>query len=215
MKTKVILVDDHAVVRAGFKMLLSTNEGIEVIAEAERGEQAIQLYQEKQPDIMVMDISMPGIGGLEAIRRICERHGNAKILVFSVHEEAIFISRALDAGAMGFISKSSAANILIKAIQCIMQGQIYVEEGLNKTSLYRSEVTEKIDHQAIINAFSPREFDIFLLLAKGQTGHKIAEQLCMGYKTVANYSTQIKKKLNVSNVAELAHIAVLYGMVNH
>jgi len=215
MKTKVILVDDHAVVRAGFKMLLSTDEGIEVIAEVERGEQAIQLYQEKQPDVMVMDISMPGIGGLEAIRRICDRHKAAKILVFSVHEESIFISRALDAGARGFISKNSAANILIEAIQCINHGQIYIEQGLKKSSsLAQSEVVQT-DHQATIKAFSHREFDVFLLLAKGNTSHKIAEQLCIGYKTVANYSTQIKKKLNVSSVAELAHIAVLYGMVNH
>jgi len=215
MKTKVILLDDHAVVRAGFKMLLSTDEGIEVIAEAERGEQAIQLYQEKQPDVMVVDISMPGIGGLEAIRRICGRHKAAKILVFSVHEESIFISRALDAGAKGFISKNSAANILIEAIQCIKQGQVYVEQGLKNTSSLVSSETVQTDHQVIIKAFSPREFDVFLLLAKGYTSHKIAEQLCIGYKTVANYSTQIKKKLNISSVAELAHIAVLYGMVNH
>ncbi len=215
MKTKVILVDDHAVVRAGFKMLLSTDEGIEIIAEAERGEHAIQLYQEQRPDVMVMDISMPGIGGLEAIRRICDRDEAAKILVFSVHEEPIFISRALDAGAMGFISKNSAANILIEAIQCIMQGQVYVEEGLKKTQLYEPSITVQTDHQATINGFSPREFDVFLLLAKGLTGHKIAEQLCIGYKTVANYSTQVKKKLGVSSVAELAHIAVLSGMVNY
>ena len=176
MKTKVILVDDHAVVRAGFKMLLSTNEGIEVIAKAARGEEAIQLYQEKQPDIMVMDISMLGIGGLEAIRRICGRYANAKILVFSVHEEAIFIS------------KSSAANILIKAIQCIMQGQIYVEEGLNKTTSYRAEVAEKINYQAIINAFSPREFDIFLLLEKGKKGKR-------GIKLLSNSVWDIKRLL--------------------
>lgn len=207
MTIKVILVDDHTVVRAGFKMLLATDEQIEVIAEAERGEQAIQLYLDKQPDVMVMDISMPGIGGLEAIRRICKRDSQAKILVFSVHNEQVFINQAIEAGAKGFISKNSAAHILIEAIQYIDNGKRYIEDGLMPAM--------PSAQQKIIDTLSPREFDIFLLLAKGQTAHKISADLCLSYKTVANYSTQIKKKLNVVTVAELTHIALLYGVVNH
>jgi len=215
MKINVILVDDHAVVRAGFKMLLSTDERIKVVAEAERGEQAIQLFQAYQPDVMVMDISMPGIGGLEAIRRICARHKTAKILVFSVHEEQVFISRAMQAGAKGFISKSSAATVLIEAILDIQQGKVYIEQTLDKSGRTNDSDAQQIDYQCIISAFSPREFDVFLLLAKGKTVHKVADEMCLGYKTVANYSTQLKKKLNISTVAELAHIAMLYGVVNH
>ncbi|TXL22334.1 DNA-binding response regulator, partial [Methylococcaceae bacterium HT2] len=203
MKIRVILVDDHAVVRAGFKMLLATDAQIEVIAEAERGEQAIKLYQDQQPDIMVMDISMPGIGGLEAIRRICARDNQAKTLVFSVHNEQVYINQAIKAGAKGFISKNSAADILIDAIQHIVKDGRYIEEGLMPAM--------PSDYQQTIDTLSPREFDIFLLLAKGRTAHKISDELCLGYKTVANYSTQIKKKLNVTTVAELAHIALLYG----
>ena len=214
MKIKVILVDDHAVVRAGFKMLLATDERIEVIAEAERGEQAIQLYQTMHPDVMVMDISMPGIGGLEAIRRICIRDKNAKILVFSVHNEQAFINQAIKAGAKGFISKSSAADTLIDAIQHIFSGRDYIDSELIKSESQEDKVIAP-DLQSIINAFSTREFDVFVGLAKGKTAHKISEELCLSYKTVANYSTQIKKKLNVSTVAELAHIALLYGIVNH
>ena len=213
MKIKVILVDDHAVVRAGFKMLLATNEHIEVIAEAERGEEAMQLYKSRQPDIMVMDISMPGIGGLEAIRRICARDKHAKILVFSVHNEQVFINQAIKAGAKGFISKNSAADILIDAIQHIVQGEIYIEEALIQT-IDQDDNTAPIDHQPIIETLSNREFDIFVLLAKGKTPHKISAELCLSYKTVANYSTQIKKKLNVVTIAELTHIALLSGMVN-
>ena len=212
MKIKVILVDDHAVVRAGFKMLLATDEQIEVIAEADRGEQAIQLYQQYQPDVMVMDISMPGIGGLEAIRRICARFDKAKILVFSVHNEQVFIDQAINAGARGFISKNSAADILIDALKCIAKGDIYIEHGLTSTS--GQEYNRLTDHQAVIETLTPREFDIFLLLAKGYTAHKISAHLCLSYKTVANYNTRIKKKLNVSTLAELAHIALSYGMVN-
>jgi len=207
----VILVDDHTVVRAGFKMLLSIDENINIIAEAERGEQALRLYADKQPDVMVMDISMAGIGGLEAMRRIVESDKLAKILVFSVHDEQVFIDRAMSAGAKGFISKSSAASELSNAIHTVAQGRIYLENPAPLNEYY----AHKTNHQWIIQQFAPREFDVFVLLAKGQTAHKIASELSLGYKTIANYSTQIKKKLNVSSVAELAHIAVLYGIVNH
>jgi len=214
MKIKVILVDDHAVVRAGFKMLLATDDRIEVIAEAERGEQAIQLYQSMKPDVMVMDISMPGIGGLEAIRRICLRDKNAKILVFSVHNEQAFINQAIKAGAKGFISKSSAADTLIDAIQHIFLGRDYIAQDLNG-AVDQQRHSSTPDLQVIINKFSTREFEIFIGLAKGKTAHKISDELCLSYKTVANYSTAIKKKLKVSTVTELTHIALMYGIVNH
>jgi len=209
-KIKVLLVDDHAVVRAGFKLLLTAAApNIEIIAEADRGELAIQLYQRHQPDIIVMDLSMPGIGGLETIRRIMQRNESANILVFSVHNEQVYVQHALNAGAKGYITKNSAPEILPEAIESILQGQLYVEQGLVKEN---TEQPSTHDYQNIINAFSVREFDIFGLLAKGLTAHKIADELCLGYKTVANYSTQIKKKLHVSSIAELTHIAILLGI---
>jgi len=211
-KIKVLLVDDHTVVRAGFKMLLATSSNMEVIAEAASGEQAIQLYQSCQPDIIVLDLSMPGIGGLEAIKRLVQRDEKVKILVFSVHDEPVYVNRALNAGAKGYITKNSAPEILPDAIETIHNGQCYVEHGLLKKS--SDEVSEH-DFQSIIQTFSAREFDVFRLLAKGLTAHKIADELCLGYKTVANYVTQIKKKLQVSSMAELAHIAVLLGIVKH
>lgn len=209
-KIKIILVDDHAVVRAGFKMLLTTVGTIDVIGEAARGEQAIQLYQELQPDMVVMDLSMPGIGGLESIRRIVQRDPEALILVFSVYHEQVYINRALAAGAKGYITKNSAPEILAEAITAIMQGDEYIESGLMKGGDAQSQ---PCDFQAVISEFSPREFDVFSLLAKGLTVHKIADQLCLGHKTVANYATQIKKKLHVSTTAELAHIAVNMGVM--
>ncbi len=207
-KIKVILVDDHAVVRAGFRMLLSTEAGIDVIAEAERGEAACHLYLEQQPDVMVLDLSMPGIGGLESIRRICNRDSTAKILVFSVHDEMVYVDRAMKAGAKGYITKNSAPGILVTAIQKIAQGEIYIEQGLMKNLPLQN-------YQTIIDTLSAREFDVFLLLAKGLTAHKIADELCLGYKTVANYGTQIRSKLKVSTVAELAHIAMVLGMMKN
>jgi two-component system, NarL family, invasion response regulator UvrY len=217
-RIKVILVDDHAVVRAGFRMLLSTEDTIEVIAEAERGEQACQLYLEKQPDVIVLDLSMPGIGGLESIRRICNRDSHAKILVFSVQNERVYVDRAINAGAKGYITKHAHPEILIAAIQKIAEGEVYIEQGLIRhESALSSESPEvfDIDYKTMIESLSTREFDVFLLLAKGLTAHKIADELCLGYKTVANYGTQIRSKLNVSSVAELAHIAIILGMMKN
>ncbi|MDD4915769.1 MAG: response regulator transcription factor [Methylococcales bacterium] len=208
-RTRIILVDDHAVVRAGFRMLLAAGESVEVVGEAERGEQAIQLYQDLQPDMLVMDLSMPGIGGLETIRRIVQRYPGARILVFSVHHEQAYVQRSLSAGALGYITKNSAAEILAEAIAAIMQGGQYVEKGLLKTVAANAAGQ---DYRLIIAEFSGREFDVFGLLARGMTVYKIADQLCLGHKTVANYATQIKKKLGVNTTAELAHIAVNLGL---
>ncbi|WAK03162.1 response regulator [Methylobacter sp. YRD-M1] len=209
-KIKVILVDDHAVVRAGFRLLLSSVDHIDVIAEAERGEQVCRLYLEKRPDVIVLDLSMPGIGGLETIRRVLLRDSAAKILVFSVHDEIVYVNRTLAAGAKGYITKNTAPAILLDAIEAIAAGGIYIEQGLRKNL---SESDSESEYRALIDALSPREFDIFRLLAKGLTIHKISDELCLGFKTVANYGTQIKSKLKVSTTAELAHIAMVLGIM--
>lgn len=204
-KITVLLVDDHAVVRAGFRLLLSTEEEIEVIAEAPCGEQALQIYGELQPDIVIMDLSMTGIGGLETTRRLVLRDEQAKVIILSVHHEKIYVQRALNAGAKGYICKHAHPETLITAIQKVMNGEMYVEQELFEKS---GDLARQTDYQIIIDTFSPREFDIFLLLAKGLTAHKISEQLCLGYKTVANYGTNIRNKLDVNSSAELAHIAL-------
>lgn len=201
-KTTVILVDDHAVVRAGFRLLLSTEENINVIAEAEKGEQVLQRYADFKPDIVVMDLSMAGIGGLEATRRLVQRYEEAKVIVFSVHHEKVYISRAMNAGAKGYICKHAHPEVLITAINQVASGEIYIEPNL------LDDEKNSMDYHDIVNAFSPREFDVFLLLAKGLTAHQISEQLCLSYKTVANYGTTIRGKLNVNSSAELAHIAL-------
>lgn len=208
-KIRVLLVDDHAVVRAGFRLLLSSAENITVVAEAERAEQALMLYSELQPDIVVTDLSMPGIGGLECIRRLKQRDSEAKILVFSIHDEAVYVDRAMNAGAMGYITKNSAADIMLEAIYDIAAGKSYIEVGLISVN---SSTTESMTPQAILNSLSAREFDIFCLLAKGLTAHDISAQLCLSYKTIANYNTQIKNKFKVSSVVELAHIAIALGL---
>ena len=204
-----LLVDDHALLRAGMRVLLSTTEHIQLVGETSKGEHAIQLYQQLRPEIVIMDLSMPGIGGLEAIRRILAHDHQARILVFSVHHEQVFVSRALQAGAKGYITKNSAPRLLLEAIEAIFNGGVYIEAGLcNQT-----DTQELNDCEAIINAFSPREFDIYRLLAEGLTVNSIAEHLCMQQKTVSNYATQIKKKLGANTFTELAHIASNLGLL--
>ena len=208
-KISVLLVDDHAIVRAGMRMLLSSAANIEIIAEADRGEVACQIYLNNKPDVVVLDLSMPGIGGLECIRRLCSRDPLAKILVFSVHNEAVYINRALAAGAKGYITKSSAPNLLIDAIQTIAANRDYVESDLMDIHLE----SPKASYQNLLNTLSPKEFDVFCLLIKGLTTHKIADELCISYKTAANYSTQIKNKFNAATITELAHIATALGII--
>jgi two-component system, NarL family, invasion response regulator UvrY len=211
-KIRVLLVDDHAVVRAGFRMLLSAQEFIGEILDIDRGELVTQEYAQFQPDVVVMDLSMPGIGGLEAIRRLLKQHNKAIVLVYSIHDEAIYVERAMQAGAKGYVSKNSAPEILAEAVKMVVKGEIYIESEL---SLASDGVTKKeVDlYREVVDLLSPREFDVFCLLAKGMNAHEASEQLCLGYKTVANYSTQIKHKLNANTAAELAHIAMVLGVI--
>jgi two-component system, NarL family, invasion response regulator UvrY len=214
-KISVLLVDDHAVVRAGFRMLLAATGSIEIVAEAERGEVACQLYLEKKPDVVVLDLSMPGIGGLECIRRICARDPSAKILIFSVHDESVYVNRALEAGALGYITKSSVPEILVDAIQNLAVGNRYIEPEMDKAGRISANKHPGGDYKNLLSTLTPKEFDVFCLLAKGMTAHRIADELCLGYKTVANYGTQVKHKFNASTVAELARIATTLGVIRN
>ena len=208
-KIKVLLVDDHTVVRAGFRMLLASQSFIGDIVDIERGELATKEYQSFQPDVVVMDLSMPGIGGLEAIRRLVKLDAKALILVYSIHDEAIYVQRALGAGAKGYVSKNSAAEVLAKAVADIAAGKLYIETGLMPAD-QSINLTDNTVAKHTPDILSPREFDVFCLLAKGLTAHVVAKELSLSYKTVCNYNTQIKEKLNAKTSADLAHIAMMH-----
>jgi len=208
-KIKVILVDDHAVVRAGYKMLLKNIDAIEVVAEAVNGEDAVQLTKDYNPDVIVMDISLPGMGGIEAIRQIILLDGNAKVLVFTMHEELVFVEQALQAGAYGYMTKSANPQLLSKAIKQIYKGKKYIDDELQKRMLYKKST--KDDSQ--LSDLSTREFQIFCLLAEGLTAAEISKQLSISYKTAANYGTQIKNKLNVATVADIARLAIRNNII--
>ena len=210
-KIKVILVDDHAVVRAGYKILLRSNENINVVAETSTGEDAIILSDKYQPDVIVMDISLPGMSGIEAIRSIVKNNNNIKILVFTMHEEVVFVERALQAGAIGYMTKSSDPEMLSKAISQVAQGKKYLDDELKQKMTYEYEKSR--DSDALLSDLSAREFQIFCLLAEGLNTNEISKQLNISYKTAANYSTQIKSKLNASTVADIARIAIRANII--
>ncbi len=206
----VMLVDDHAVVRMGFKMLLESDADIKVIAEAESGEQSIQRYVEHKPDVVVMDITMPGIGGLEAIERILAKDNMAKILVLSAHEDSVHPKRVLNAGAMGYLTKRSAAEELIKAIRTVASGKKYLEASVAQ----QMAIQQLSGDQNPVDVLSPREFEVFMALAKGKTTNEIAETLFLSPRTVGTHLYNIKQKLNANNSAEIALIAMRSGLLD-
>jgi DNA-binding NarL/FixJ family response regulator len=204
-----MLVDDHAVVRAGVRRLLEQDEKFTVVAEAETGERAYQIFGEHLPDITVLDLSMPGMGGMETIKRIITRYPTAKILVLSMHENAAFASQALKAGAKGYLAKSGLAEELSNAIQWVMTDQTYLgTEISHKIALQMHDAQG--DPMQVLSA---REFEIFRMLVDGVELSTIATTLNISLKTVANYQTVIKQKLGVNSPVEMVRLAIRCGLI--
>jgi len=210
-KINIILVDDHAVVRAGVRRLLEQEPSFDVIGEAESGEKAYQLFGELNPDVMVMDLSMPGMGGLESIRRILMRDEKARILVLSMHEDLSFANQALKLGAKGYLIKNTLGDDLVKAIKAISQGDIFLSDEIAK----KIAVSSIDGGQDPIHDLSAREFEIFRLLAEGFEVDAIATTLNISSKTVSNYQTMIKQKLNIHTPIELIRYAIKAGVIKN
>jgi two-component system, NarL family, invasion response regulator UvrY len=206
---RVMLVDDHAVVRMGFRLLLEGAADIRVVAEADSGEEAVRAYLDVRPDVLVMDISMPGIGGLEAIDRILAREPQARVLVLSAHEDAMHARRVLKAGAAGYLTKRSAAEELIQAIRLVAQGKTYLEPSIAQQLAVQQLSGEK----SPVDMLSEKEFKVFLALAKGTSVAEIAEIMSLSPRTVGTHLYNIKQKLGASNSAELAIIAMRAGLL--
>lgn len=202
---RVLLVDDHAVVRMGFRLLLQSQAEMSVIAEAESGEMACQRYSELHPDVVVMDLAMPGMGGLEALRRILAHDPQARVLTLSAQDDPMHARRALREGALGFLSKRSAPEALLEAVSAIAAGQRFIDRDLaQKLALDDIEGAAK----SVIDRLSEREFDVFLRLARGATVQRIAEDLNLSPSTVGTHLYNVKQKLRVNNQSELTLIAI-------
>lgn len=206
---KVMLVDDHAVVRMGFKLLLQGSPDIEVIGEAQSGEEAVRLFQALAPDVLVMDISMPGIGGLEAIDRVLAKDPQQKILVLSAHEDVMHARRVLKAGASGYLTKRSAAEVLMEAIRAVHKGQLYLEPQIAQAMAMEQVSGSKNP----VDALSEKEFKVFIELAKGKSVQDIADVMSLSPRTIGTHLYNIKQKLDAANSAELAIIAIRAGLL--
>ena len=209
-KISVILADDHAVVRMGFKLLLQDTKDITVVGEAESGEEVIKLLNTLTADLIVMDLSMPGIRGLATISRVVSKAKSPKILILSAHEDAIHPKRSLKAGANGYLSKRGAPEELIKAIRQIHAGNMYIEPSIAQ----KVAMSQMGGETSPVEVLSEREFDVFMALASGKTVNQIAETLHLSPRTVGTHLYNIKQKLNVSNQTELALIAIKSGLIN-
>ena len=206
---RVMLVDDHAVVRMGFRLLLEGATDLKVVAEANSGEEAVRSFAEVKPDVVVMDISMPGIGGLEAIDRILAREPQTRILVLSAHEDIMHARRVLKAGAVGYLTKRSAADALIDAIRQVAQGKTYLEPSIAQ----QLALQQLSGDRSPVDMLSEKEFKVFLALAKGKSVAEIAEVMSLSPRTVGTHLYNIKQKLGASNSAELAIMAIRAGLV--
>jgi two-component system, NarL family, invasion response regulator UvrY len=207
---RVMLVDDHAVVRTGFRLLLQSLPEVSVVSEAESGEVACQQYAELTPDVVVLDLAMPGMGGLEALKRIRARHPRARVLALSAHDDPMHARRALQEGALGFLSKRSAPEALIEAVTTVAAGRRYLDANLaQKLALAELEGGVK----SPIERLSEREFEVFIRLASGATVQKIAEDLKLSASTVGTHLYNIKQKLDVVNQSELTLIAIRHGLI--
>jgi DNA-binding NarL/FixJ family response regulator len=209
-RVRVLLVDDHAVVRHGYRRLLDNDAAIEVVAEAANATEAYQRFCAFDPDVVVMDISLPGASGIEALRRILARQAGARVLVFSMHEDAIFPTRALAAGARGYVTKASAPDVLLEAVHAVAAGKRYLSHDVAQALALRSTAGE----ERAVRSLAAREFEVLRLLVQGDTLADIAEKLGMTQKTVANHQSAIKQKLGVANSAQLVLLAIRLGVLD-
>jgi two-component system, NarL family, invasion response regulator UvrY len=207
---RVLLVDDHAVVRTGFRLLLQARPDMSVVGEADSGEAACQRYLELSPDVVVMDIAMPGMGGIEALRRIRAHDPQARVLALSAHDDPMHARRALREGALGFLSKRSAPEALLEAVAEVGMGQRYIDPRVaQRLALDDIEGTES----SPIKRLSEREFDVFIRLARGASVQRIADDLRLSASTVGTHLYNVKQKLGVSNQSELTLLAIRHGLI--
>lgn len=207
---KVLLVDDHPVVRDGYRRLLEQMPNIKIVAEADNGEAGYDCYRKLSPDVVVLDINMPGIGGLEAIRRIKAYDEKSHILVFSMHSNEIMIQRALEAGALGYLTKQGGMGQMVQAVQQVARGRMFIDAD-HVTSMAQHKLSDKTVDP--VRVLSPREFQLFKFLAEGNSVAEIANTLSISAKTVGVHHTNIMKKLGIHNASQLVRLAILCNVI--
>jgi DNA-binding NarL/FixJ family response regulator len=205
----IMLVDDHAVVREGFSVVLQKQPGLRVVAEAADGAEAYRLFKEVRPDLVIMDLAMPGIGGIEAVRRIRQWDRGAKILVFTMHQNAAFAVQAIRAGARGYVTKTSPPETLVAAVMDVLADRIAISPDID----HELALSRLGGETVAADVLTPREFEVLRMLLAERTSDEIADALHLSPKTVANLHCLIKDKLGVGSDIELVRLALRQGIL--
>ncbi len=209
-RIRILLADDHAVVRQGFKMILSAHADMDIVGEAGNGREAIQLAEELRPDVVVMDVAMPELNGIEATRRLASSLPHTRVLALSMHKDSVYVREILRAGARGYLLKDAPAGDLVSAVRAVATGQSYLSPAVSNAVLddYRKHVTNPID------LLSSREREVLQMLAEGKTNKEIAAVLNLSVYTVDAHRGRIMEKLNVHSINELVRFAVRNGLID-
>ena len=216
-KLNVLLADDHKLLRAGLKLLLQRNPDIAVVGEAADGEQTLQLFQQLEPDLLLLDLSMPKMDGLDCLREIKSRWPAAKVIVLTMHEDENYIKQAMQAGAAAYVHKSAADTDLFKAIDAVQAGQLYLSQQDSSLLLnvLLNQDPAPVDNQAPYVLLSPREREVLRLIAHGYSMAEVAEKLSLSIKTVDTYKTRLTEKLGTTKKSELVSYALKYGLLSN
>ncbi|MBX3437922.1 MAG: response regulator transcription factor [Planctomycetaceae bacterium] len=206
--TRILIVDDHPIVRQGLRMTIEAERDLTVCGEAEGVSQAMQLYHETSPDVVIADISLENGSGIELVKELISLNPQLRILVCSMHEETLFAERALHAGAKGYINKEEATDKLVAAIRRVATGRVFLSEQMTDRMLFRQVGTGDEPPKSAIESLSDRELEVFEQIGHGVTTREIAEKLHLSPKTVETYRENIKRKLNLTNATELTRHAV-------
>ena len=211
--TRVLLVDDHSLVRASLRSLLADFAGIEVVAEASDGREAVKLVAKHHPELVLMDISMAGLNGLDATRRIVKEYPNVRVIVLSMHTGEDYVLQALRTGASGYVLKQSTPRELQLAIECVARGQVFLSPAISKhvIDVYLSRAAEQMNS---LEQLTPRQREILQLIAEGHSSKQIAQLLNASVKTIESHRASLMERLDIHDVAGLVRYAIRYGLVS-
>jgi two-component system response regulator NreC len=213
-KIRLLLVDDHEIVRAGLRMLFMAEPDMEIAGEAGSAEEALQVVQEVKPDVVLMDVAMPGMSGIEATRRIKEVDPDVAVLALTMHEDEQYFFEMLNAGASGYIPKRAAPDDLVSAIHVVSQGNVFLYPSLAKLLVKDFLQREEAGGDSVTDVLTPREREVLTYIAEGHTNREIAEELVISHKTVDRHRENIMRKLNLHSRVELVKYAIEKGIIS-